>query len=113
MVVGEAQILGQVKRAYHASVAAGIACSWLECLFEEAFRCARHVRRDTSLGSGSVSMATLAVGVVTAGERSTDAAIAIVGSGEMSSTSAMSGSVPSVGAIGGCPEACSRSSTSL
>ncbi len=89
MVVGEAQILGQVKRAYHASHAAGIACSWLECIFEETFRCARDVRRKTSLGAGSVSMATLAVGVVTAGHRASDSAIAIIGSGEMSSKIAM------------------------
>jgi glutamyl-tRNA reductase len=89
MVVGEAQILGQVKRAYHASSAAGIACSWLECLFEEAFRCARRIRRDTSLGTGSVSMATLAVSVVTSTERAPDTPIVLVGSGEMTSKVAM------------------------
>lgn len=89
MVVGEAQILGQVKRAYHAATAAGIACSWLECLFEEAFRCARRIRRDTSLGSGSVSMATLAVSRVTAGEPAPDTPVVLVGSGEMTSKVAM------------------------
>jgi glutamyl-tRNA reductase len=89
MVVGEAQILGQVKRAYHAAVDAGTACSYLECLFEEAFRCARRVRRDTSLGAGSVSMASLAVSAITSTDPPSEAAVALVGSGEMTSKVAM------------------------
>ena len=64
----------RVKRAYHAAVDAGVACSYLECLFEEAFRCARRVRRDTSLGAGSVSMASLAVSAVTTNDPPLDAA---------------------------------------
>ncbi|MEE8557040.1 MAG: glutamyl-tRNA reductase [Myxococcota bacterium] len=61
MVVGEAQILGQIKDAYRAAVTARSCGPILNRLFERAFRAAKRVRAETSLGTGAVSVATLGV----------------------------------------------------
>jgi len=60
MVVGEVQILGQVKEAMATARAIGVAGKELDRLFQRAFRVAKQVRRETGLGTGSVSMASLA-----------------------------------------------------
>lgn len=59
MVVGEAQILGQVKAAFEEAKAAGFCGVRLEELFAWAFRTAKKVRRETALGEGAVSIANL------------------------------------------------------
>lgn len=60
MVVGEVQILGQVKSAMATARDCGVAAKELDRLFQRAFRVAKQVRRETGLGTGSVSMASLA-----------------------------------------------------
>ena len=61
MVVGEAQILGQVKEAYTVARGLGAVHSSLEALLSRAFAVAKKVRSETSIGSASVSVASVAV----------------------------------------------------
>jgi glutamyl-tRNA reductase len=61
MVVGEAQILGQVKEAYATARAVGAVRGQLDQLFSRAFAVAKRVRTETAVGSSSVSIASVAV----------------------------------------------------
>jgi glutamyl-tRNA reductase len=61
MVVGEAQILGQVKEAYATARAVGAVRGQLDQLLSRAFAVAKRVRTETSVGSSSVSIASVAV----------------------------------------------------
>ena len=61
MVVGEPQILGQVKEAFAAARAAGTVSGQLEHLLQSAFAAAKRVRTETAIGSNSVSIASVAV----------------------------------------------------
>ena len=84
MVLGEAQILGQVKDAYRAAVAAHSCGPVLGRLFQHAFRAAKRMRSETGLGESSVSVAR--VGVALAREIFEDFAgkrVLLVGAGEM------------------------------
>lgn len=66
MVLGEAQILGQLKDAYRAAVEASSCGPILNRLFHRAFRTAKRVRSQTGLGGSTISVAR--VGVQLAGE---------------------------------------------
>src|SRR5208283_1959645 len=61
MVVGESQILGQVKEAYATARAVGAVRGQLDQLFSRAFAVAKRVRTETAVGSSSVSIASVAV----------------------------------------------------
>ena len=61
MVVGEPQILGQVKEAFATARAAGTISGELEHLLQSAFAAAKRVRTETQIGSNSVSIASVAV----------------------------------------------------
>jgi glutamyl-tRNA reductase len=61
MVVGEPQILGQVKESYSIAREAGAVSAMLEPLFQRAFSVAKRVRTETQIGSSSVSIASVAV----------------------------------------------------
>ena len=61
MVVGEPQILGQVKEAYATARAVGAVHSQLDLLLTRAFAVAKRVRTETSVGSSAVSVASVAV----------------------------------------------------
>jgi glutamyl-tRNA reductase len=61
MVVGEAQILGQVKEAYATARTVGAVHGHLDQLFTRAFAVAKRVRTETAVGSSSVSIASVAV----------------------------------------------------
>ena len=61
MVVGEPQILGQLKLAYSHAVAAGTAGPVLHRAFHRAFAAAKLVRRETLVGYGAVSVSSAAV----------------------------------------------------
>jgi glutamyl-tRNA reductase len=61
MVVGEAQILGQVKEAYATARAVGAVQSHLDQLLTRAFAVAKRVRSETEVGSSAVSVASVAV----------------------------------------------------
>ncbi len=61
MVVGEPQILGQVKEAYAVAKSVGAARTGLDKLLQSAFSAAKRVRSETKIGSSSVSVASIAV----------------------------------------------------
>jgi glutamyl-tRNA reductase len=61
MVVGEPQILGQVKEAFAVARASGTVGGQLEHLLQSAFAAAKRVRTETAIGSNSVSIASVAV----------------------------------------------------
>jgi len=61
MLVGEPQILGQVKEAYATARAVGAVHSQLDLLLTRAFTVAKRVRTETAVGSSAVSVASVAV----------------------------------------------------
>jgi glutamyl-tRNA reductase len=61
MVVGEPQILGQVKEAFSVARESGTVGGQLEHLLQSAFSAAKKVRSETEIGSSSVSIASVAV----------------------------------------------------
>jgi glutamyl-tRNA reductase len=61
MVVGEPQILGQVKESYAAARSVGAVGGNLERLLQGAFSAAKKVRTETQIGASSVSIASVAV----------------------------------------------------
>ena len=61
MVLGEPQILGQMKQAYSEAVSLGSVGMLLGKLFQHAFLVAKQVRTDTEIGASPVSVAFAAV----------------------------------------------------
>ena len=61
MVIGEPQILGQVKSSYLAARSAGAIRGHLDKVLQRAFVVAKRVRSETQIGSSSVSIASVAV----------------------------------------------------
>jgi glutamyl-tRNA reductase len=61
MVLGETQILGQMKQAVHSAEEAGTLGLLLNKLFQRTFSVAKEVRTSTEIGTNSVSMAAAAV----------------------------------------------------
>jgi len=61
MILGEPQILGQIKTAYSTARTAGTIGKLLGKLFEYSFSVAKQVRTDTAIGSSPVSVAFAAV----------------------------------------------------
>jgi glutamyl-tRNA reductase len=61
MVLGEPQILGQLKDAVRAADAAGALGTTLSQLFQRSFAVAKEVRTSTEIGAHSISMAAAAV----------------------------------------------------
>ncbi len=66
MIVGEPQILGQIKQAVKSAEVAGTMGTILHKLFQKTFSVAKRVRSETDIGAHSISMASIAVGL---GER--------------------------------------------
>jgi len=61
MILGEPQILGQIKDAYISAKEAGTVGRLLSRLFQHAFSVAKQVRTDTAIGANPVSVAFAAV----------------------------------------------------
>ena len=84
MVLGEAQILGQMKDAVRAADEAGALGTTLNQLFQRSFAVAKEVRSSTEIGAHSISMAAAAVRL--AGQLFEDLGnirVLFVGAGEM------------------------------
>ncbi len=64
MVLGENQILGQIKEAYSSACAVKVAGKIIHRLFHQAFRVGKLVRTETDMGKGSCSMSSAAVGLL-------------------------------------------------
>ncbi|ACL64803.1 glutamyl-tRNA reductase [Anaeromyxobacter dehalogenans 2CP-1] len=89
MVVGEQQILGQVKEAYGLASAASAAGSYFSRLCNRAFATAKRVRTETEIGRGATSMSQVAVELVEKiFGRLEGRAILLVGAGKMGALSA-------------------------
>lgn len=61
MVLGETQILGQMKNAVHVAREQNTVSTWLNALFQRTFAAAKEVRSYTNIGDNVVSMASAAV----------------------------------------------------
>ncbi|MCW5649726.1 MAG: glutamyl-tRNA reductase [Ramlibacter sp.] len=84
MVLGEPQILGQMKDAVRAANEAGALGTTLNQLFQRSFAVAKEVRTSTEIGAHSISMAAAAVRL--AGQLFEDLGqirVLFVGAGEM------------------------------
>ncbi|HEY2632497.1 MAG TPA: glutamyl-tRNA reductase [Solirubrobacteraceae bacterium] len=100
MIVGEAEIQGQVKRAYEAALAAGVTGPLSNRLFAAALTTGKRVRSETGIGSSRVSVPSVAVDLaqdVLGGlaERH----VVILGAGETSELTAQALSHQGVGTI--------------
>ncbi len=84
MVVGEPQILGQVRRAYALAHREGTAGRVLNNLVHTAFRVAKRVRTQTGIAASAVSIASVAVRLARQTFSSLeDRTVMLVGAGEM------------------------------
>lgn len=61
MVLGEPQILGQIRHSVKVAAEAGTLGGPLDRLFQDTFQAAKHIRTDTEIGATSVSMAAAAL----------------------------------------------------
>ncbi len=89
MVIGDAQILGQVKQTYQFAQSLGTCGQVFHQVFQRAFSAAKRVRKETGLGKGRLSISSLAV------ECATDffpslkpLTAAVIGAGKMGSLTA-------------------------
>ena len=84
MVVGEPQILGQLKQHYHAAQQAGSVGAILHRLFHRSFSVAKRVRSETGIGSGAVSVSSIAVDLAKRiFDRFDDKTVMLIGAGKM------------------------------
>jgi glutamyl-tRNA reductase len=84
LVLGEGQILGQVKEAHRAAQAAGAVGPTLNALFQQALRVGKKVREATGMDRGKLSIASVAVDVArdvfdTFGDKT----VLVIGAGKM------------------------------
>jgi len=89
MIVGEAEIQGQVKRAYEEALAAGTTGPVTNRLFTAALRAGKRVRSETSIGLGRASVSSVAVDLAMGvlGDVA-DRHVVIIGAGETSELTA-------------------------
>jgi glutamyl-tRNA reductase len=89
LVVGEPQILGQMKEAFETAKSTGSVGKYLERAMSRAFHVAKRVRTETGIGEGQVSVASVAVDLARQifgdlGDRSA----LLLGAGEMAEAAA-------------------------
>jgi glutamyl-tRNA reductase len=84
MVVGEPQILGQLKQFYEAGRAAGTVGAILHRLFHRSFFVAKRVRTETGIASRAVSVSSVAVDLAKRiFDRFDDKSVMLIGAGKM------------------------------
>ncbi len=89
MVVGEPQVLGQVRRAYSQAIEAGTAGRVLNRLVHHAFHVAKRVRSETGIAASAVSISYMAVELGKKIFRSLEGcSVLLIGAGEMAELSA-------------------------
>jgi glutamyl-tRNA reductase len=89
MVIGETEILGQVKEAYLMAQQAGATGMALNRLFQKAFAAAKHVRTATAITRGSTSVGSVAVDLAEKIFRDLGSrTVMVLGTGEMSEATA-------------------------
>src|SRR6478609_5868788 len=90
LVVGEPQILGQVKEAHSVAGATHVVGPFLNRLFHSSFAVGKRVRSETGLGSGAVSVSYAAVSLARKifGELA-GRTVMVIGAGEMGKLTAL------------------------
>ena len=86
MLIGEAEIMAQVKGALAAAQAAGTMGSHLNRLFRTALRAGKRARTETTIGSDVVSLGAAAVELVSRSVDLRGASAVVVGAGKMGTT---------------------------
>ncbi len=81
-MIGENQILRQLKDAYSASIEEGTSRFFLHRLLHSAFRAAKSVRTQTDINAGAVSISAAAVELAAARIHLAGAPVVLVGAGE-------------------------------
>jgi glutamyl-tRNA reductase len=83
LVLGEPQILGQVKHAWAAARGAGTLGGQLDRLFQHAFVTAKRARTETRIGNSPVSVASVAVRLAQESfAQPSDSTVLLIGAGE-------------------------------
>ncbi|MGZ4276834.1 MAG: glutamyl-tRNA reductase [Solirubrobacteraceae bacterium] len=100
MIVGEAEVQGQVRRAYEAALAAGTTGPLTNRLFGAALQAGKRVRTETGLGRQKVSVSTVAVALAreVVGDLSARSVV-IVGAGETAELTAQALSAQGVSTV--------------
>lgn len=85
MVIGESQIVNQIKQAYAAASEQGTTGRLLNRLFHHAFQVSKRVRTETTVGEGKCSVSSVAVDIASQiFEDFADKEVLVMGAGEMS-----------------------------
>jgi len=89
MVLGETEILGQLKKAYDVALQGGHTGGRLNKAFQRAFNVAKHIRTETNIQRGSVSVGSVAVELAEKiFSRLSDRDVMIIGAGDTSEKTA-------------------------
>lgn len=89
MVIGETEILGQLKQAYQLALEKGFTGARLNKAFQRAFNVAKQIRTETSIQRGSVSVASVAVELAEkVFETLRQRVVLVIGAGDMSEKTA-------------------------
>ena len=84
MVLGETEIIGQVKEAYHSAQKNQFTGKILNGLFQRSFRVAKKLRTETRVGVGKVSVASVAVDLAEKiFENLNNVSVMVIGTGDM------------------------------
>ncbi|OWK40311.1 Glutamyl-tRNA reductase [Fimbriiglobus ruber] len=84
LIVGEGQIVGQVKQAFQDALQLGATGPLLNAAFQHALRVAGRVRTETGISKGHVSVSSVAVDYVKqVFDHFTDKTVLIIGAGKM------------------------------
>ena len=83
MILGESQVLGQVREAYSAAVTQGCASGLISKVFHHSLRVGKRARRETRIGENALSISSAAVEAArdTLGDLSRSQ-VAVIGAGE-------------------------------
>jgi glutamyl-tRNA reductase len=89
MIIGEAEVQGQVKRAYENALATGTTGPLTNRMFSAALKTGKRVRSETGIGSSHVSVSTVAVQMAreAVGDLA-DSDVVLIGAGETSELTA-------------------------
>ncbi|MBW3594985.1 MAG: glutamyl-tRNA reductase [Actinobacteria bacterium] len=91
MVLGESEILGQVRRSYQVALEEGLATRVLAAAFRQALRVGKRARTETAIGRNPVSISSAAVELARkafANKTLEGRSIAVVGAGKMGALAA-------------------------
>jgi glutamyl-tRNA reductase len=100
LVVGEPQILGQMKRQYSLAAAAGVAGPVLHRCFHRSFTVAKRIRTETHLAERAVSVGSAAAGLAREiFERLDDKTVLLVGAGALGELTARQLMAQGVGSL--------------